>query len=539
MVHKKLLGGLVFIGLAACAVLYSLSWSTTLVSSSAGLSLDLTAPDAIIRSKHLSSLPADLLKVPLLHDLLSEDFLFYYENSESRLGLRGTLRRIAYEHEVNFSDELIKLVMDEPAEVAFWRGGKGELKYYTVAMTRNKLAKLLEPLAKIAMKDRQLTLAGEVKVAGDTVQIFALEYAANRRLLLASLNDRVVLFSDPGMLLNTEGGVLATTDSLLNDLLGSDVQKQQRFAQAFDLKESSNDHSIAVKTSFLSFHYQHFFPALKALRFEFGEKSLLSSQNWSTALLLDVPPEKAGQLMNGQKLWSAMPYQAGTCVALPVDWSAVVATMNAPEVASMPAEQLQTLFGGMAGVCWYATSRLHTPLFVAQINKTEGTDALLEKYFNYGIKLGDDEDAQLKGQVKAKTTPAGDVIWQSPKNPGNNTQPALARSQNFIYFSPDAALVDQALAVAHKRQPAASDSWKDASVAANTLALIGPNQLSQLAEREVALSLPRQQDELLRNAADQHLLPKLAAVKKYPAMRLEMKDTPKGAGWVELEWQTY
>lgn len=502
-------------------------WKKTSLSP-VGLNLDLAAPDALIRTKSLSRLPADLLRVPLLHDLLTEDFLFYYENREGRLGLSGTLRRIAYEHDVTLSDELIKLVMDEPADVGVWRGSDGALKYYAIAMSRGKLAKLLEPAAKIALHDRQLTLADEFRVEGDTVQLFALEYGWNRKLLLASHGDRVVVFSDPNMLLGSDGKVKSSAEALLKDLLGNDRDKQQRFAKAFDLEDGGSDHSIAIKADFLSFSYQHFFPALKALRFEFSEKSLTGQQSWATAVLLNAEPARAATLLDAGALWQALPYQPSACAAMPVDWITLAKAMNSQGVAKIPPEHLAMQFEGPAAVCWYAKSRLHTPLFVAQLRQAEGADAILGAYFNYGIKAG--------GSAKKANGNSGDVVWQG-KAAEANTQPALARSGKLVYFSPDVALVQRALAVAHKRQPALSDDWGDGKTLANTVAVIGPGQVAQLAEHEVEMSLPQQQDEVLRNAARQHLLPKLAAVKEYPSMRLELHGTPKGPGWMTVDWQ--
>lgn len=531
----KLWGGVAFFAVIVAFVIYGVSWNRTLLTS-AGLNLDLGAPDALIRSKSLSSLPADLLSVPLLRDLLSEDFLFYYENSESRLGLSGTLRRIAYEHEVTLADELIKLVMDEPADVALWRGSRGELKYYAIAMSRGKLAKLLEPVAKIALKDKQLNMVGELRVAGDKVQIYALEYAWNRKMLLTSHEDRVVIFSDPAMLLSTSGELSATAEGMLKDLLGPDKNNQQRFVRAFDLDTASSDHSIAVKTNFLSFSYQHFFPALKAVRFDFSEKPLSGGQNWSAALLLDAAPPVAASILDARTLWASLPYQPGACVTLPVDWRAVVRTMNSQKVASMAEEQLAAQFEGPVAACWYAKSRLHTPLFVAQLSKEEGADSLLSAYYNYGIKQQQITQGKNAGAAKPVTNKAGDVVWQF-KQGSDKTLTTLARSGKLVYFSPDASLVEQALAVARKRQPALSDSWKDQAAAGNTVAVFGPPQLAQIAEQEVLASLPQQQDAVLRLAAEQHLMPKLAAVKKYPAMRLQMREAPQGAGWIALDWK--
>jgi uncharacterized protein YfaA (DUF2138 family) len=535
-VRKKLWVGLGILALVMSGVVFGVVWNKTPLSS-AGLNLDMAAPDALIRSKSLSRLPADLLRVPLLHDLLTEEFLFYYENSEGRLGLSGTLRRIAYEHDVTLTDELIKLVLDEPAEVAMWRASNGTLKYYAIAMTRSKLAKILEPAAKIALKDKQLTMVGEAKVGGDAVQLFALEYAWNRKFLVASHSDRVVVFSDPGMVLDSNGDLNPKANILLDDLLGSDKIKQQRFAKAFDLDDSSSDHSIAIKAGYLSFAYQHFFPSLKALRFEFSEKPLIGEQTWSTAALLDSDPAHAPTLFNAHDLWSSLPYQPSACVAMPVDWHVLTKAMNSQEVINLPAEQFALQFNGPAVGCWYAKSRLHSPLFVAQLSKEEGADAMLAAYFNYGIKEAGSQESKRKNPIKATSNKAGDVIWQNAPS-DKFPQITLARVGKLIYFSPDAALVEQAIAVAHKRQPALSDSWSDLKSAANVVAVIGPGQLAQLAEHEVEISLP-QQDEVLNRASEQYLLPQLAAVKKFSPMRLEMHDTPKGAGWVTLDWKQY
>lgn len=527
--RKKLWTGLLVmvLVLAGSGVVFGTGWNKTLLVS-AELNLDMNAPDALIRSKSLAKLPADMLRVPLLHDLLTEEFLFYYENSESRLGLSGTFRRIAYEHDVTWSDELIKLVMDEPAEVALWRADNGKLKYYAIAMTRNKLGKLLESAAEIALKDSQLTLVGDIGIDGDTVNLFALEYAWNKKLLFASHADQAIVFSDPGMLLDGNGEISLSAGQLLTDLLGSDKTKHQRFSRAFELSDEVRGHSIVIKADFLSFSYQHFFPALKALRFDFSEESA-SGASWSTAMLLDAALEQVSTVYDGRNLWSSLPFHPGLCVAMPLDWPELMKSMD-----SQSAQELEPLaFASTAATCWYADSRLHTPLFVAELTKEEGADKMLNAYFNYGIRADENEaDEEGSGgetpQVSAVTSTGGDVMWR-------NGRAALGRSGKLVYFSPDAALVERALAVVHKKQPAISDAWPTSKKA--VVSVIDPKQLAQMVANEVEITLPYEQDAVLREATDQHLLPKLEAVKKYPPLRLEMRSPPKGAGWVALDWQ--
>lgn len=534
--RKKLGKGIAVAAVVASVLLFGTGWSKVPLLS-APAKLDLTAPDAVIRSKGLSRLPADLLRVPLLHDLLTEDFLFYYENTEGRLGLKGTIRRIAYEHDVTLTDKLIQLALDEPADVALWRGHDGSLKYYAISMTRGKLARVIELAAKIAMKDRQLVMVGELSVEGKNVPLLALEYDGKRKMLLASRGDRVVVISDPGMVMTAEGDLTAAGGAMLADLLSADKAKQQRFSNAFNLAGDDQDHTIAVKTDFLSFSYQHFFPSLKALRFDFSGKPTAGAQGtWSTSVYLDATaPSQATAAPDAHALWALLPGKPGACSALPVDWSALARVAASEGAASAGAGKLPAQFQGPAVVCWYPGSRLHAPLFAAQLKRTEGADKMLEGYFGYAIRS---EDAEGNDVPPARAaTPAGDVVWRV--NGQDSLHPMLARSGKTVYFSPDSALVEQALQVAHKRQPALSDSWKDPKVAADTMVVLGPGNIAQLAEREISISLPQQRDAELRGAANRYLLPRLEAIKKYPSMRLALHAPPKGAGWTALDWRPY
>ena len=66
----------------------------------------------------LSQLPKDLLTIPFLHDVLSEDFVFYYQNHADRLGIEGSIRRIVYEHDLTLKDKLFSSLLDQPAQAA-------------------------------------------------------------------------------------------------------------------------------------------------------------------------------------------------------------------------------------------------------------------------------------------------------------------------------------------------------------------------------------------------------------------------------------
>ncbi|MEK1836716.1 MAG: DUF2138 family protein, partial [Pseudomonas sp.] len=131
--------------------------------------LGMGRPDGLLETHSLSQLPKDLLAVPFLKETLTEDFVFYYQAHADRLGLIGSLRRIIYEHDLKLQDSLIEQLFDQPADVALWRGADGRLKDFLLVMDRGGLAKVLEPLAKVALDDTQLSKLAEIKVAGDVV----------------------------------------------------------------------------------------------------------------------------------------------------------------------------------------------------------------------------------------------------------------------------------------------------------------------------------------------------------------------------------
>lgn len=106
------------------------------------LQIDLNEPDLFLDSDSLSQLPKDLLTIPFLHDVLSEDFVFYYQNHADRLGIEGSIRRIVYEHDLTLKDKLFSSLLDQPAQAALWHDKQGHLSHYMVLIQRSGLSKL-------------------------------------------------------------------------------------------------------------------------------------------------------------------------------------------------------------------------------------------------------------------------------------------------------------------------------------------------------------------------------------------------------------
>jgi len=508
------------------------------------LGLDLAQPDALIRSQSLSRLPPDLLRVPLARDVLTEEFVDYYEQHEQRLALSGTLRRLAYEHQLSLPERVLESVFDEPAEVALWRGGDGALKHFAVAMTRNGLARTLQMLLPLA-PEVQLSTVGELH--GGKARLLVLEYGYGHRLLLAARGDRVVALSDPGMLLQSadeaaegeepvQDGAAA---AVITRLLDMDADEVSPFAEHFALAApGGKGHQLVVGASFYAMGYQAFAPGVAALDFSFDDQG-----GWRTAMLVDGAALPAGGL-DGSALWSALPHGASLCALAPVAWdrlSPLAEKLGVPVEKDKAAGGLGDLFTGPATVCWYGDSRLYTPLFVATLKADvdAATSARLTTVFGAATGIGGEVEAEADGsgadglRLWRKQVPS--VFGSGPADE-RQLVPSLASSGRLVLFSPDAALVDKAVDVAAKRYPALADSLPAAS---QTIALLDPAPMAALLRKEVFAALPRSEETLLRNAADAHLLPRLQVLSSYPALRLVRGgEVAQGRQWQPLQWES-
>jgi uncharacterized protein YfaA (DUF2138 family) len=184
---------------------------------------------------------------------------------------------------------------------------------------------------------------------------------------------------------------------------------------------------------------------------------------------------------------------------------------------------------GPAAVCWYGSSRLYTPLFVAQRKAGVQNDAVLEALF--GVALGS------KGaSAVSKGARAGGTVWERSVDTQIGKQtPSLGVSGDMVVFSSDPALVARSMAVLRKQAPAASDDLPDAG---HTVGLIAPRALATLVGKEAFDTLPAAEEPVLRGAADALLVPRLEALKKFPTYRMVIKSLPaSGVSWQKVDWQ--
>lgn len=230
--------------------------------------------------------------------------MFYYENNADRLGLTGSLRRIIYEHDLQLRDNLLDELLDQPAEVALWRDAGGRLRHFVVLTQRGGLAKVLEPLAKVALDDTQLSQAGEFMVDGAAVPFYRLRYNGDRSILFASHGDQLLLMSSTDMLFGPapepevdEDAAVATDENgevippappepglakVSAEAAEALLAGQHPFPERFGLAErGALQQRVTLGADFLALGYRRFLPAFAGLRFELNDKG------WGSFLALD------------------------------------------------------------------------------------------------------------------------------------------------------------------------------------------------------------------------------------------------------------
>ena len=512
--------------------------------------LGMSRPDGLLETRSLSQLPKDLLAVPFLKETLTEDFVFYYETHADRLGLIGSLRRIIYEHDLKLQDSLIEQLFDQPADVALWRGADGRLKDFLLVMDRGGLAKVLEPLAKVALDDSQLSKIADVKVGNDDVALYQLTYNASKALLFASHGDKLVVLSNPSKLYDPQSGQAEEPGSVSTAAIAALLNGDKLFPEAFGLPPRAPEvkQRLSVNASVLAMGYQRFIPNFAGLRFDMDDKG------WHSFLAMDELDDQPG--FDFKPIWQAMPMGASACVALPL-----AAAQQKPLLVKLGAEEkvaqaLTEHMAGAAGLCWYADSRLYTPLLVAGLSDKDSArlDGDLGKLFgsmvgayegkvdDHAFPVVEKQEGQSHQWQRQVSSNFGPYAAKDAEDPEAITGKAfmrvsLARHGSTLLFSLDDKLVDKALGTLDKRFPPMAD------VVPKDLLMpvyFGPDSMAQLMQQETLDSLPQDMEPVFYNAAQTYLIPKLRKLGGYGKYALTLPEGSEPDGhwqWLPLEWK--
>lgn len=371
-------------------------FSTSSISGQNTL-VELSRPDAWIHSQNLSQLPRDLLTVPLIKDVLTEDFLYFYDTDEDWLSLKGSMRRISFEHELNWQDTLVQSMAQSPADIYLWRDSSSALRYWAIGVERKGLTSVVQQLAQIKLNaDKQLSQIGSVKVDGDEVPVLQMKLSPRRTMALAAHGDRLALVSDVAMLSNGEGKLSNTAGQLLEKMLADDEGERREIANDLvTTNQEKTTQSIALSHRFFAQGYGAVMPHVQALRFDYDGSA------WrSQAYLAESTSAPDAQI------WQQVPSNAAWCVATTIDWSQVQKSL---EVADLLKDKpnLSTVFKPTGAACWYAdeSSSVTKPLLVGLLNepsdKNTDTAKTMNDLFNWTVSTNKTYLADVRQAAKS------------------------------------------------------------------------------------------------------------------------------------------
>ncbi len=516
-------------------------------------SIPLTAPDALISTKSFSDLPRDIISVPVLKDLLTEDFVFYYQGvDEDVLSLKGALLRIAYEYQQTVLDHIIKYIFDSPAEVALWKTSDGKLKDFVIAMESSGLKMFLESVAKVALADSQFGFELKAKINGkDEVDVYHLN-AGRKIYYIANLKGKVYLFT------NLERTLLG------NEADPSGLEKVKTFFGLSELKggylgqyglsRDAEKHNLLVSFKYLTGGYQKFFSSMKALRFMMTggrwETHILNGNPMTTAASSDLAQIRAATTPS--EYWKAIPKNASLCATVPLDQSSIIEWAKT-SLGSIPrVVDLIKRLSMSTAVCWLATSKPYTPVFLVRAQLTNGDKVLLKQIFGYLVdpkindKLAEADKLRLQKIVEVSKADNYSLtrevlsrygIVKKGAGGSNYFLVKLAAKDSLLVFSPDAAAVDQVLATVAKKYPALAEVLGPISKEAPFY--VSPEKLSQVVIAAVQDTLPASQEVVFRNAVTKYLFPNLKKMSKQPSFTLNYPlQSAEKSVWSKIFWNT-
>lgn len=537
-----------FISFGKFALATTLSLFSGLAKASQSLAD--TPPDVVINTKSLSKLPRDIVKIPVLKDLLTEDFVTYYQHGGADwLSVRGALVRLAYENSSDLPTELLSWILNSPAEVALWKSPSGKLNRFLLVMDQTGVKALMELFAKVAANDKQISKETSKTTRAD---VYSVQYGENREVYFAAEGGRLFVFSDLGMKLPDQAEARGIADRAKSFFgLNDEVS-------VFGPKLNGQDHVLTARMEYLSFGYQAFFSSLRAIRFD------ASKGNWTTAVLTEN-----NVVSMTESDWSLQPRGAAFCFGVPLNVDAIQTVLGAPVASTWLKAS-----SAKATACWHSDSKFYTPLITLHGNYRGlvGKAAELQPLFDKIIgsreaywKLSEAEDTPATlawskklpvtiGKSGSATTFVREVGGRQGLYPAKDSKQAalltssrffrvkLAVTANALVFSPDDRLVDRALSTIDGKFPSMAASLTAADKGPS--AIFSPSGFAKLAKQSVMDSLPASDESEFRAAASRHLFPNLDAMAKAPtqAAAIDLAKPPtskQGPAWKTLKWTTH
>ncbi|MCW5273522.1 DUF2138 family protein, partial [Pseudomonas aeruginosa] len=256
-------------------------------------------------------------------------------------------------------------------------------------------------------------------------------------------------------------------------------------------------------------------------------------------------------------VWQAMPMGASACVALPVTPGLYGVMLERLGAEQKMAQAFSEHLSGAAGLCWYASSRLHSPLLVGQLSAPASAELDDELGKLFGRVIGAKEakveggsfpvEDRVDGQTRRWTRQVSSNFGAYPASQADNPDSisgraffriGMARHGQTLLFSLDDQLLGKALDTLDKRYPPLAEVLpKDALVPA----YLAPQPLSELLQRETLDSLPQDMEPVFRNAADTYLMPRLKTLAGKGSYALGLPAGSQANApwqWLPLEWRS-
>ena len=351
----------------------------------------LAQPDVWVHSQNFALLPHDLLQVPMLKALLTEDFVYFYAQDQDWLSLQGAMRRISFEHELNWTDSVIKNIADAPADIYMWHDDSRALRYWALSMERDSLATVAQSLAKLKLAaDKQLFEIGRISIGGDEVPVLQVSLSASRKMVFAAHKNRMVLLSDALMATQEGDGLDDQAQTLIKRLLADDAATRAEVVSEWQVSTKAQAVANAKQTIMLSNRlfaqgYGAFVPSLRAVRFDFDGKAWQSQAN-VTATAFDP------------NIWAHLPANAAFCASAPIDWAQAQKVIDGASNLSVK-PKLADEFAPTGAMCWYAEKEddIAQPLFVALRKSGKASPDALNSLFDWAVSTNKEHLIELRG----------------------------------------------------------------------------------------------------------------------------------------------
>lgn len=509
--------------------------------------INIFEPDIVILTKSLSEFPKDLINNSFLSKIVTKETMFYYEDNPSYLSALGILKRISYEHNLGLEENLIKFILAMPAEVALWKGSDGKMRDFLFIANENNINQSL------------LNFYLKIKELKSDSQIRTFNHMNQKGFVLKIMNQEVSIWSHENKLYITtlnpsffpENNNIKL-EQLISTTVVNDVKKGF-YKRLFNI-DSQEKHSLILNSNYLTFGYNYFIPSLKAIKFDFEE----NENNWKIQSFING--DSTFKNASTQELWKVFPKSSSMCIGLPINGNKITTILNKyKELTSkrirketelnnkqepkkvaesdntqqidsnseieeinkmlLTDSEITDLAPNVIAACWYKDSTIFTPLFISKASNALKMKDKIKYFFNIFIG-GLEKNLQYNDIIENQNNDITIFSRQISSTYGLNQlkdeefsksehkfenyfTTKFAFNNDYLIFSPDGKLVDQAISTLTKKSPSLHDELKLENK--NISYLLNPRDFSQLLEKYMKEALPKEHEVVFRTAIEKHL----------------------------------